>query len=57
MASLSIETTGREIVDARLERLSSPAEASATSCMLDAAWAIDLPSGFRDDFATYRVDV
>jgi hypothetical protein len=57
VATLSIETTGREIVDARLEQLSSPAEASATSCMLDAAWALDLPSGFRDHFAAYRVEV
>ena len=57
VATVIIETTSREIVDTRIERLSSPAEDQVTRCMTDAAWAIDLPAGFRELFASYRVEV
>ena len=55
-ASLTIETTSREVVDVASVVI-SPADAKLESCLKDAAWELDLPPQFVRQFDTWTITI
>ena len=56
-ATLRIETTSTEIVDAHVATLTGSADAAVERCVEDAAWALELPADFSSPRAAYDVEL
>jgi len=53
--TVRVETTLREIVAAKTTTLSGTKDEALKTCVEEAAWGIDLPDGFREEWAAWDV--
>ncbi|GAC1353940.1 MAG: hypothetical protein NVSMB47_07100 [Polyangiales bacterium] len=56
-ATLRIETTSSEVVEAHVTTLTDGGDPAVERCVEDAAWALELPADFSASRATYDVEL
>jgi hypothetical protein len=55
MAKVEVETTVDEVVDVPVLTSPTPVSPAVSTCLREAIWALDLPTGFRQERASYEL--
>jgi hypothetical protein len=55
MAKVEVETTLDEVVDVPVLTSPAPLSPSVNACLREAVWTLELPSGFRQERASYEL--
>ncbi len=55
MATVEVETTIDEVVDVPVLTSPTPLSPSVNACLREAIWALELPTGFRQERASYEL--